>query len=226
MDSSEKPPSRQQARNAARRSNKPPGEPKRDAEPTLSRTELWAARQRKNLAARQFQAATVEITLPSLLTIEARRMTLASMFELDQIPNALLPTIREWFQAFQRFDDPDERAAAIGAHVVDHHDDYLAVARFVWLACVVDPVFVETDRDGRPVVVLADHPDLPEVAELDLIYFFEWAQGVDQTAADWFRSRSTPDLEPAQTGDEIRDDAGDAPGDRGDGGSVAGVPVE
>lgn len=224
MSDQEKPLSRQAARNRARREGKPAAQP---AAPTLSRTEMWAARGRHNLALQQMAASAVELDLPSGLTVTARRLPVSALFELGQIPNALLPIVSDWFDQFQQFpDDVDARADALTqyANSPEREADTRKILRMVWLKGVIDPVFVEAEQHGQTVLVLQDEPDLPVVHESDLIFYFEWAQGVTESARDWFLSRSAPGVSALPASEEGRDEPGAVPGAAA--GPVAGLPVE
>jgi hypothetical protein len=208
------PPNRQQRRRAARTA---------DAANAYSKTQQWADRKRHQLLMKQAASTTVEVLLPSSLSVSAKRMSLSAMLEFQEIPNALLPIVSGWISAFRsNFDDVEARDEAIADIITAKRADYLAVARFVWCKCVDEPSFVEgfetdpstneqiLDDAGAPIpcVKLAEFPELESVDELDLLYLFDWAQGVNQTVGAWFRARQREDIPTLETSGTMGNTAG------------------
>lgn len=211
---SPQPPNRQQRRRAQRDTGRTE---------SLSRTELWEARKRHQLLMKQAAGTAVEVLLPSSLSVVAKRMGLSAMLEFQEIPNGLLPIVSGWIANFRtHFDDVTARDEAMADIVTNQRADYLAVARFVLVKCVQDPAFVEsveTDPNtGEPVlddagntipcVKMAAFPELESVDELDLLYFFDWAQGVNQTVGAWFRARQREDFPTLETSGTVGQNAG------------------
>lgn len=117
----------------------------------------------------------VELTLPSGLTVRARRLNLHTLFTLGQIPDPLTPLVREWFAIPEKIADPQKRTEATRDSILRNLRDYYQIRNRVWRACVVEPQFWETVEEAL------EHPDwlpLAMVEDADLQYVFDWANGV------------------------------------------------
>ena len=188
--------------------------------PTTSRdlTQEWVARRTKPLPS----GDVTELVLPSGDAVKARRLPLAALLQMGQIPNRLMPVVLEWAQAFQAAGDDFEAGAhAISAKIQADLQSFVQILGHVWRACVVEPRFVEDDR------YLGEPGTLPMmwVGLDDLQYLFDWAQGVDESVVAWFRRRQGAGLAPVAPGEGNGNPSESPPRDQPDPGPVVGVAV-
>lgn len=172
---------------------------------------------------------TYELILPKGDHVTARRLPLDALMEMRQIPNRLLPTILEWMEPFKAAVESGDNfqledvAADINKIIRKDPRPYIEIASIVWMACVLDPVTVPDER----YVGQAGTIPLSWVHLEDLEYVFDWAQGVNESALDFFRRRQAEGLSVVGDGTEGRVPAGDLLGYmRPVEGPVGGVPME
>lgn len=198
---------RQQRREAARKEAK-------QAEPSLA--DQWLARRTPP----QLTGDIHTVLLPSGDVVKARRIAVAEMLAMRQIPNRLLPIILEWVEAFNNA--PDELKAIQDIEAINQAnvEKYFEVLNHVWMTCIVEPIFVPDEKyKGLPGTIPLRWVDFG-----DMQYFFDWAQGVDESIVNWFRRRQNAGLGTPPTVPGVREDASGVPGVQDLGQPLAGVP--
>jgi hypothetical protein len=152
-------------------------------DPSIS--DAWRQHLRQRTATR---AAVIDLVLPSTLPIKAMRMPLQYLFRHGMIPDPLTAIIQEHIAILEKPDTATEAMMAnLEANPVKAERDWLTVLQTVWTACVVQPSFTDDEaqvgRDGEPFYV-------GDVNPLDLLYVYQWAQGVDESVAEFLHQQA------------------------------------
>jgi hypothetical protein len=128
---------------------------------------------------------------------------------MRQIPNKLLPTVLSWMEPFKEAIEAGGEfegvATEINKLIRKEPRPYVEILGITWIACVTDPVTVpDEEYIGAPGTI-----PLRWVHLEDLEYVFDWAQGVTESAVDFFRRRQAEGLpmvgEGAEGGSFTRD---------------------
>lgn len=129
------------------------------------------------------QAAQIALMLPSGTPIRAMRMPLRHLLKHGNIPDPLTPTVRGYIEALEGGGAKRAQELMVEQWTAEPEQTFatwLSILQTVWIACVTQPTF--TDEDGDVDEERQVYP-VSVVDYLDLIYVYEWAQGVDKSAA-------------------------------------------
>lgn len=159
-------------------------------------------------AHRQRETVVVPVDLPSGMRVMAMRPSLLALLAAGRIPDALAGPVQDLIALGEVAGGgvATELAKRQAADPVGFAAAFLAILDHVWLAAVVEPRFAADDGT-------ADAEALPvgAVGVDDKTFLFVWAQGVDQTVAQFLdrKGRPTPPVGPAPDGPGVRPGPGD-----------------
>jgi hypothetical protein len=177
-----------------------------------SLTDQWKAHLRTQ---RDRESAVTLLALPSGQRVRATRPSLLWLLGAGRVPDALAGPVQELIALGTVAAGEDGVAAEMGrqqrADPVGYAATFLAILDLVWCAAVIEPRFA-ADGDGT------DPEALPvgAVALDDKTYLFVWAQGVDQSVAEFLdrKGRAAAALGAAPDGGRVRVRPGGAGRDR------------
>lgn len=153
-------------------------------------TDAW----RRMFKAKQRQRTTpVLLTLPSGMPVTALRLSVRHLIEYGNIPDPLTTAVRE----FADLIEGERRGGpSVAQTMADQFNDnpeaswarWISVLDGVFVACISQPSFTDNDRQ----VDLEQGPfPVADVDYFDKLYVYQWAQGVDQSVADFLHEQAT-----------------------------------
>lgn len=174
-----------------------------------SLSDQWRAHQRKQPQA--LNEPTL-LRLPSGLQVRARRPHLLLMLKNGKVPDSLTPRVHELIAVAQAGGDAAVTADLEREQATDpakFYAEWLNLLELVWLEAVIDPSFT-ADPESNP-----DAIPISDVTDDDKTFLFVWAQGVDQTVAEFLdgKARSTPHVGVAPMGNAVQPRPSDPAGD-------------
>lgn len=209
--------------------DKVPFPPATAGAPGIGRTDAGVSRSRTSEWLSYIQAQTVnyvtpvELELPSGIHILAIRPPLLVMMQNGMIPDALTPLVDEMIKAAM---EGGEQGAAekltqgIEENPLETVNKFVSLMDHVWINAVIDPVFV-LDESNIPFSARARLEKLPLAERVaipmrrvdmnDKMFFFAWAQGVDQDLKS-FREQPPIPVEVAPQVQGLGSHPGGAPG--------------
>lgn len=135
------------------------------------------------------RSTPVKIDLPSSLPVMVVRMPVRMLIKHGFVPDPLTPIIENHIRQLEgigRGDGMESIAASFNENPEATFAQFLDVLRTVWCSCVVEPKFVmnddDADEESGPYPVAA-------VDYFDLLYVYQWAQGVDQSVQDFLHEQ-------------------------------------
>ena len=155
------------------------------AVPQPSRYDRWkkSLEQKSNATAVAF-----DIVLPSGLDIRAMRPSLLVMMRTGRIPDTLTQKVQHLINvAEDATENGGNGEAAVEAEMIRQQQEnpaafnvtWMQLLDAVWCESVVDPLFTTEPKAYPDLLPVAD------VDEQDKTFLFMWAQGVDQTVAEF-----------------------------------------
>jgi hypothetical protein len=169
------------------------------------------------------------LELPSGMRVRAIRPPLLVLVTQGRIPDSVTPLVDRMIkesrtgggEATAKYLQDEFAKDPLGMY-----QKITTMMNAVWFAAVLDPVFVE-DPDSVPIDVQIRLESLPEedrivlpismVDEEDKAYLFNWAQGVDESVAE-FRDGPFGAVRKALDGEGVRDTPGTPAGSGSDSG--------
>lgn len=151
-------------------------------DPSIS--DAWSKHLRKRTESR---AAIVRLVLPSTLPVDAMRMPVQYLWRNGMIPDPLTAVMQEHIAVLEKPDTAGE--TMIEQWEADPETawkNWRDVLVTVWLACVVQPSF--TDDEAQ--VGESGPYHVNDVDYMDLLYVYQWAQGVDQSVVDFLHEQT------------------------------------
>lgn len=172
--------------------------PPRSADQSLA--DQWRAHQRTQT---QSLNEPTLLKLPSGLSVRARRPHLLLMLKNGKVPDSLTPRVHELIAVAQ-----DGGDAAVTANLqreqtenpAKFYADWLRLLELVWLESVIDPIFTADPASNPDAISISD------VSDDDKTFLFVWAQGVDQTVAEFLdgKARATAHVGTPSVGDAVQ----------------------
>lgn len=164
--------------------------------------------------------AQVIVEMPSGLRVRAIRPSLLLLINEGKVPDYLTPIVEKLINTAVGGEDPEKAVkdsvdAEFEENAAGSYAKYLALLQHVWLSAVIDPIFVH-DPDKLPGDVVEKLKLKPESERIvfpmsvleadDLVFFFQWCQGVDQSVQE-FREKSSGSLAVPQDVEGLRNSA-------------------
>lgn len=167
----------------------------------------WMLKYQRQVAERPVAA---QLLLPSGAIVKAVRMPMRALFEQGKIPDSITPMAQQWVDQLESLSperDADKQAASAQQAVLDKfQEDPVAAAtlwmeflREIWVSIVVAPRFASPPKDQTdPAAVdgwerqVIDNGIFPvsSVEFDDLLYLFQWAEGVDESVEAFFQRQT------------------------------------
>lgn len=162
-------------------------------------------------------ATGFELELPSGLTVWAQRVHLLTLLSHGHIPDALTPMVNKFLTVHQTGVSDYIKSAVneMEAEPEEQVQKFARLLRTVWVHAVLRPRFAHNPSgpEEKPVAV---------VQLDDLLYLFEWCQGVTLSLAS-FRKRQALLVEATRESQNVRDAAQRLFGDLSDPAELAGL---
>lgn len=148
---------------------------------------------RRMFKAKQSQRTTpVALILPSGMPVTAMRLPVRHLIEYGNIPDPLTTSVREFADLIE---GERQGGASVASSLVEQFNEnpeqswsrWMRVLDGVFIACIAQPSFTDDDRQAD----LENGPfPVADVDYFDKLYVYQWAQGVDQSVADFLREQS------------------------------------
>lgn len=137
-------------------------------------------------ARKQGWAREVQIDLPIRgVPVMARRVPLRMMLKFGYVPDPLTAKVREHIEIIESREG-EKLAEKFNQDPETTWADYLQVLDGVFIAAVTQPAFTD---DAEQADEELGRFWIGDVDYFDKLYVFQWAQGVDQSAADFLREQ-------------------------------------
>lgn len=152
-------------------------------------TDAW----RRMFKAKQQQRTTpVQLYLPSGMPVTAVRLPVRHLIEYGNIPDPLTNAVREFADLIEGERRGEYSVAETLADQFNENPEaswnrWMRVIDGVFIACVSQPSFTDDDRQAD--LEVGPFP-VADVDYFDKLYVYQWAQGVDQSVADFLREQS------------------------------------
>lgn len=146
---------------------------------------------RRHFKARsKVKGVAVLLDVPSGEKIAAIRMPLSYMMRTGVVPDRLTGAVQRQIAVIQSGDPAKAQSETIKDFQErgdEAQAEFDALLQFIWCECVQLPKFLPGD-EANP-----DDPDNPtfpveSVEMMDLIYLYQWCQGVNESVEDFFRT--------------------------------------
>lgn len=152
-------------------------------------------------------ARTYPVELPSGLKVNAKRANIVLLMRFGRIPDAITPVVSWMIEEIEaggvarlnrsvnkREEDPIDRLKL--------HQEMIALFDYLWILCVVSPVFTDklTEIDEHTFYI-------GDVDLRDKEFFYQWSQGVDVNVREFRGEESTAAVGDAPAGGEDRSSA-------------------
>lgn len=153
-------------------------------------TDAW---RRMFKAKQQQRTIPVQLLLPSGMPVAAVRLPVRHLIEYGNIPDPLTNAVREFADLIEGERRGETSVAETLADQFNENPEaswnrWMRVIDGVFIACVSQPSFTDDDRQAD----LEQGPfPVADVDYFDKLYVYQWAQGVDQSVADFLREQGT-----------------------------------